>query len=41
MAPIIKSRKGHYRELFENLSRQGFMKVRVDGHIRFDSAHES
>ena len=33
MAPIIKSRKGHYRELFENLSRQGFMKVRVDGHI--------
>ena len=33
MAPIIKSRKGHYRELFENLSRQGFMKVRVDGQI--------
>ena len=33
MAPIIKARKGHYRELFENLSRQGFMKVRVDGHI--------
>ena len=33
LAPIIKSRKGHYRELFENLSRQGFMKVRVDGEI--------
>ena len=31
MAPIIKSRKGHYRELFENLARQGFVKVRVDG----------
>ena len=33
MAPIIKARKGHYRELFDNLSRQGFMKVRVDGVI--------
>ena len=33
LAPIIKSRKGHYRELFENLLRQGFMKVRVDGEI--------
>jgi len=31
LAPIIKSRKGHYRELFENLARQGFVKVRVDG----------
>ena len=31
MAPLIKSRKGHYRELFDNLSRQGFVKVRVDG----------
>ena len=33
LAPIIKSRKGHYRELFENLGRQGFIKVRVDGVI--------
>ena len=31
LAPIIKSRKGHYRELFENLARHGFVKVRVDG----------
>ena len=33
LAPIIKSRKGHYRELFENLARQGFVKVRVDGAV--------
>ena len=33
LSPIIKSRKGHYRELFDNLSRQGFLKVRVDGEI--------
>ena len=31
MAPLVKSRKGHYRDLFENLARQGFVKVRVDG----------
>jgi len=34
LAPIIKSRKGHYRELFEQISKQGFVKVRVDGEIR-------
>ena len=34
MAPIIKSRKGHYRELFESLSRHGFTKVRVDQEIK-------
>ena len=33
LAPIVKSRKGHYRDLFENLARQGFLKVRVDGII--------
>ena len=33
LAPIIKSRKGHYRELFQNLIHQGFLKVRVDGQI--------
>ena len=33
LAPIIKSRKGHYRELFENLLKQGFIRVRVDGLI--------
>ncbi len=34
LAPIIKSRKGHYRELFEQISKQGFLKVRVDGVIK-------
>ena len=33
LAPIIKSRKGHYRELFEQIAKQGFVKVRVDGEI--------
>ncbi|MAD97074.1 MAG: excinuclease ABC subunit A [Flavobacteriaceae bacterium] len=33
LAPLIKSRKGHYRELFEQISKQGFLKVRVDGVI--------
>jgi len=34
LAPLIKSRKGHYRELFEQIAKQGFVKVRVDGEIR-------
>lgn len=34
LAPIIKSRKGHYRELFEQISKQGFVRVRVDDEIR-------
>lgn len=33
LAPVIRSRKGHYRELFEQIARQGFVKVRVDGEI--------
>jgi excinuclease ABC subunit A len=33
LAPIIKSRKGHYRELFERLAKQGFIYVRIDGEI--------
>lgn len=33
LAPVIKSRKGHYRELFEQISKQGFVKVRVDGEL--------
>lgn len=33
LAPLIKSRKGHYRELFEQIAKQGFLKVRVDGVI--------
>lgn len=33
LAPVIRSRKGHYRELFEQIIKQGFVKVRVDGEI--------
>lgn len=33
LAPAIRSRKGHYRELFEQIAKQGFLKVRVDGKI--------
>ncbi len=33
LAPIIRSRKGHYRELFEQIAKQGFVKVRADGEI--------
>ncbi len=33
LAPVIRSRKGHYRELFEQIGKQGFVKVRVDGKI--------
>lgn len=34
LAPIVRARKGHYRELFEQISKQGFLKVRVDGEIK-------
>lgn len=34
LAPVIKSRKGHYRELFEQISKQGFVRVRIDGEIK-------
>lgn len=34
LAPIVKGRKGHYRELFEQLNKQGYIKVRVDGVIQ-------
>ncbi len=34
LAPVIKARKGHYRELFEQIAKQGFVRVRVDGEIR-------
>ncbi|MDG1188914.1 MAG: excinuclease ABC subunit UvrA [Flavobacteriales bacterium] len=33
LAPVVISRKGHYRELFEQTARQGFLKVRVDGEL--------
>ncbi len=34
LAPIIKGRKGHYRELFEQIRKQGFLKVRIDGELK-------
>ncbi len=34
LSPLVKGRKGHYRELFEQLRRQGFLRVRVDGDLR-------
>lgn len=34
LAPVVKSRKGHYRELLEQILKQGFIKVRIDGEIQ-------
>ncbi|GAA4304156.1 excinuclease ABC subunit UvrA [Compostibacter hankyongensis] len=34
LAPVVRGRKGHYRELFEQLRKQGYLKVRVDGEIK-------
>ncbi|OCB78874.1 excinuclease ABC subunit UvrA [Flavobacterium crassostreae] len=33
LAPVIRARKGHYGELFQQIAKQGFLKVRVDGQI--------
>ena len=33
LAPLVRARKGHYRELFEQIRKQGFLKVRVDGEV--------
>jgi excinuclease ABC subunit A len=34
LSPVIKGRKGHYRELFEQIRKDGFLRVRLDGEIR-------
>ncbi len=34
LAPVVKGRKGHYRELFEQIRKMGFLRVRVDGKIK-------
>jgi len=34
LAPVIRGRKGHYRELFEDIRKKGFVKVRIDGEIK-------
>ena len=33
LAPLVKSRKGHYRELFESMRRKGYLNIRVDGEL--------
>ena len=33
LAPIVRGRKGHYRDLFEDIRKKGFLKVRVDGEV--------
>ena len=34
LAPLVKGRKGHYKELFEGIRRKGFLYVRIDGEIK-------
>ena len=34
LAPLVKARKGHYRELFTQVAKKGFLRVRVDGEIK-------
>jgi len=34
LAPLIRGRKGHYRELFEDVRKKGFLKVRIDGEVK-------
>lgn len=34
LAPVVRNRKGHYKELFEQVSKKGYLTVRVDGQIR-------
>jgi excinuclease ABC subunit A len=34
LAPVVRGRKGHYRELFEEIRKDGFLRVRVDGEIK-------
>ncbi|MFN9595351.1 MAG: excinuclease ABC subunit UvrA, partial [Bacteroidota bacterium] len=34
LAPVVKGRKGHYRELFESIMQSGFLKVRIDGEVK-------
>ncbi|MFZ4561873.1 MAG: excinuclease ABC subunit UvrA [Bacteroidales bacterium] len=34
LAPVVKGRKGHYRELFEQIRKQGFLNVRIDGEVK-------
>ena len=33
LAPLVRARKGHYRELFDQMRKQGFMRIRIDGEV--------
>ena len=34
LAPLVRNRKGHYRELFENMRRKGYLYIRIDGDVK-------
>ena len=34
LAPLVRSRKGHYRELFESMRRKGYLHIRIDGEVQ-------
>ena len=34
LSPLVRNRKGHYRELFEQMRRKGYLYIRVDGEIQ-------
>jgi excinuclease ABC subunit A len=38
LAPLVRGRKGHYRELFEDIRKKGYLKVRIDGEVKDLSA---
>ena len=39
LAPVVKSRKGHYKELFKKIAQMGFLRVRIDGEIKEIERH--
>ena len=34
LAPLVRNRKGHYKDLFEQVRRKGYLTVRIDGELR-------
>lgn len=34
LAPLVRNRKGHYRELFESMRKKGYLYIRVDGDVK-------
>jgi excinuclease ABC subunit A len=41
LAPLVRGRKGHYRELFEDVRKQGYLRVRVDGDTHGNSTEDA